>query len=149
MTRRGAARALRVEEVMSGAVVTVSSQLAVEEAARLLAGPAERGPFAVVDRAGHVVGALDWEDIQHVPRAGRPARLVGEVPGHGALVEGSAEVAEALARPALAGVDTAIVVDARRDPVGFLHVDDARDTCPAPHQCRHSARSPSGAARRG
>lgn len=139
-----AVQAPRVEDVMSGDVVTVSSQITVEEATRRLSDAHDHVAFAVIDGAGHAVKALEWEDILRVPRGERPARLVAEVRGHGVLVEGSAEVDEVLARPALARVDTAIVVDARRDPIGVLDLDGARHTAPAPRRHQPTARAPSG-----
>jgi uncharacterized protein with PQ loop repeat len=134
--------ATRVEQLMSEAVISVSSQITVEEATRRLSRAREHdGPFAVVDSAGHAVNALDWADMLRVPRTERPARLVADVRGRAVLVEGSAEVDEVLGRPGLARVDAAIVVDARRDPIGLVDLAHVRHASAAHRRYRRASRA--------
>jgi hypothetical protein len=121
----GAEDILRVEDVMRSGLRSVPAQSTVEETAHGRRPPAPGTLFAVTDPRGRAVGVLDWDDVMAVPHLERPARLVGQL-ARAAVVERGSAVDDVLARPKLAGVRAAVVVDTARRPVGLLDLEAAR-----------------------
>jgi Zn-dependent protease/predicted transcriptional regulator len=126
---------VNARRLMSTPLVTVPSEISLEQAGSDYFMPYRYTAFPAVDARGRLVGVLTLGQVEAVPPPQRSTRRVADIVDRdpALTVSEDEDVSGLLERPAFARLGRAVVVDAQGAPVGLLSITDVQRSIRASH----------------